>query len=579
MTKSILVSWVSFNHDPYERAKDGSYTDRSGTRTHGPTLDMLLNPVSPVRGDVQILYVLARRPPHPEPGGRAIHPREQEVVEALQQAVRELAPGVEVRPRWFEEDAAPTDHRAIFLFTARTLREIHRDHPRAEVVVNLSPGTPAMHAALLLSLQARLAGEKVRAFQGTPPDRRKTPEDAIREVPCNLLAELSKALPPDPDSLGRGGAWTIDQARSPQLKEVSSLVKRFGAVPFPVLILGSRGTGKTVVARKLRDQYREWTVRAAEPAWNFHLNCAEFGGADPNILRSALFGHAKNAFSNAGEAREGVLESAADDCVFLDEIHRMDRQAQGMLLLALQRKGTFRRLGGDKAIAARFRLLAATNVPLVELRDHLNDDFLDRISDLAIRLPDLHECPADLGEIWGSVVRSACEELCARDKTRAGVGAVEQLVNEFLPHRAMIERELTSFRLPGNFRDLEKLARRLLVAGLANDPIAPSIQKAHVVEELDRLRHDEKAIDTSLRVAGSLDEELPTKARCEAYLRAARDADANVDGSALVELWEQRLLDAAATVGGSGAKGAALLDMNPRTFNEKRKSKRSDPIA
>jgi transcriptional regulator with AAA-type ATPase domain len=65
----------------------------------------------------------------------------------------------------------------------------------------------------------------------------------------------------------------------------------------------------------------------------------------------------------------GLLEKAADDCVFLDEIHWMDPQAQGLLLVALQRNGSIRRIGGDKSTQSKFRLVAATNQPRNILRE------------------------------------------------------------------------------------------------------------------------------------------------------------------------------------------------------------------
>jgi transcriptional regulator with AAA-type ATPase domain len=356
------------------------------------------------------------------------------------------------------------------------------------------------------------------------------------------------------------------------MREVAAAVERFGGVPFPVLILGARGTGKTAVARRIRDAFREWTLKAPEQRWEFHLNCAEFRG-DPGMLRSALFGHKEGAHSTAHRDQEGLLEKAAGDCVFLDEIHWMDPQAQGLLLLALQREGTFRRIGSDKAIPAAFRLLAATNQPRHVLRERLTPDFLDRISDLVVELPELRDCREDLGDIWRSVVRRACEELCARDGTRAATsatrGRVDAMVAEFEPHHVRLERALATMHLPGNFRDLERLARRLLVAGLARGRFL-AIREEHVREELDRLRKEERA-DAELPASrgASLADELPTLARCEDHLRDVRDAGAAVGGPALVDEWERRLLVAAHAVAGSGAQAAALLGMNARTFNAK----------
>jgi hypothetical protein len=49
-TSTIGVSWVSFNNDPYERQKDGTYLEREGEKTAGPTLEFLFNPASPIAG-------------------------------------------------------------------------------------------------------------------------------------------------------------------------------------------------------------------------------------------------------------------------------------------------------------------------------------------------------------------------------------------------------------------------------------------------------------------------------------------------------------------------------------------------
>lgn len=568
--KRVAVSWVSFNHDPYEREKDGSYRERDGAKREGPTLEFLLNPASPVAGQVGRLYVLARRPRAPEPDPRRVHPTEAEVVGELLGALSALAATIEVEVFWWDTDATPTDHRDLFIGTATALVEVRRANPQAEIVVNLSPGTPAMQTVMLLALQARLAGEHVRAFQGTPPDRRRSPRDVAREVPWNLLAELA-AIPTEGEiDSRRSTEWTLERARSSRLREVAALVERFGSVPFPVLILGARGTGKTFVAQRLRDSFREWTMKSAT-GWEFHLNCAEFRG-DPNMLRSALFGHVKGAHSTAFRDEAGLLEKAAEDCVFLDEIHWMDGQAQGLLLLALQRNGSLRRIGADKPTPARFRLLAATNQPRTVLRERLTPDFLDRISDLVIEMPDLRDCREDLGDIWKSVVRRACEELALRDGTRAGGKGVHSnpssLAAEFRPHQGRIEKVVSDMRLPGNFRDLERLARRLLVAGLARGRFF-SLKEDVVREELDRLRKEERVEADQDAGDATLLAELPTQARCEDFLREVRDAGAMFSAPGAVGEWERRLLIAAHAVAGSGAQAAGLVGMNPRTFNAK----------
>jgi sigma54-dependent transcription regulator len=294
MTTTISVSWVSVNNDPYERHKDGSYIERDGEKTPGPTMEFLFNSASPAQRSKKH-YVFVRRPKTSETGGRRVHPRETDVAEELLKAIAEQKGAPEVKVIWWDTDAPPTDHRELFLFTSRALTSIRRENPRANIVVNISPGTPAAQTVMLLALQARMAGDDVRAFHGTPRDKRRGPSDAVREVPWNLLAELAATATEDDDAGSRPAAWSIEHARSPRLRDVATLVRQYAGVPFPVLIMGARGTGKTEIARRLRDGFREWTAQPVS-GWDFHLNCAEFRG-DANMLRSALFGHTKGAHS------------------------------------------------------------------------------------------------------------------------------------------------------------------------------------------------------------------------------------------------------------------------------------------
>jgi hypothetical protein len=121
MTTTISVSWVSFNNDPYERAKDGAYLERDGEKTAGPTTELLFNAASPVANRVKKHYMFVRRPRTLETGGRRVHPREVDVAEELVRDIETRRGAPEVEVVWWDTDAPPTDHREIFLFTARAL--------------------------------------------------------------------------------------------------------------------------------------------------------------------------------------------------------------------------------------------------------------------------------------------------------------------------------------------------------------------------------------------------------------------------------------------------------------------------
>jgi len=564
MAKKIAVSWVSFNNDPYEREKDGAYRKDKGMNVPGPTLELLFNENSPVFHQISTLYLFVRKPISSEQAVRSVNPHEIDVAKELETAIKEKNESITVKFIYWETDASPTDHKEIFIFTAEKLSQIRRENEKAEIIVNISPGTPAAQTALLLSLQARFAGDKVRAFQGKPIAKRRDSSDVAHEVPWNLLATLAANAPKNLTQLP--STWDIEYARSPRFREVSKQIRQYGGVPFPVLIIGERGTGKTEIARKLRSGFLDWKGEKIK-GWNFHLNCAEYQGRDGNTLRSALFGHEKGAFTGAIDRKHGLLEQAKDDCVFLDEIHLLDRQAQGLLLLALQRKGSFRRLGGSDPLQAKFRLIAATNRPRDELKESLASDFFDRISDLVIELPSLRECREDLGEIWKSVVVNACDEFVEL-ATGLAQHSAEALCAEFIPHHAEIEKAICSMNLPGNFRDLEKLARRLLSGGLTPQGRYVSLKKELVQIELSRLKREE-GVNYLKNTTGTLIDELPTYRRCLDFLQETRNAGKRFPVDIAVDELQRRLLLAAKEICGSDNKAGELLGLQQKTFGNR----------
>jgi hypothetical protein len=242
-----------------------------------------------------------RRPKRSETGGRRVHPREGDVAEEFLKAIAEQKGASEMTAIWWDTDAWPTDHREMFLFTSRALTSIRRENPRADIVVNISPGTPAAQSVMLLALQARMAGDDFRALHGTPRARRVPQRDVVHEVPWNLLAELAATATGD-DAGMRPAAWSIDHARSQRLRDAGDAVRR---VPIPGAHHGRTGHGQD----RDRPTPTRWLARADRSArvgmGDFHLNCPEFKG-DANMLRSALFGYTKGAHSQALKDEAGL---------------------------------------------------------------------------------------------------------------------------------------------------------------------------------------------------------------------------------------------------------------------------------
>ncbi|HMV59335.1 MAG TPA: hypothetical protein PKD38_19240, partial [Nitrospira sp.] len=146
----------------------------------------------------------------------------------------------------------------------------------------------------------------------------------------------------------------------------------------------------------------------------------------------------------------------------------------------------------------------------------------------------MRDCREDLGDIWRSVVINACTEFVERDSARV-LGGVEMLCAEFKPHQTDIEKGVRSMQLPGNFRDLEKLARRLLSGGLATGRYF-SLKKDLVWSELSRLKNEEgeSVVVSSME---SLIDELPTYSRCLTFLQETRNSGKTFPVNDAVDEW------------------------------------------
>ena len=116
------------------------------------------------------------------------------------------------------------------------------------------------------------------------------------------------------------------------------------------MITGENGTGKELVAREL---YRN-SMLAKQPY--IRVNCAAIS---ETLMESEFFGHEKGAFTGATERREGRFELADGGTILLDEISEIAPSLQAKLLRVLQEK-EFERVGGNKTIQVKVRVLATT---------------------------------------------------------------------------------------------------------------------------------------------------------------------------------------------------------------------------
>ena len=183
-------------------------------------------------------------------------------------------------------------------------------------------------------------------------------------------------------------------AAEPSLERLIHLAARNDDVP--VLIVGETGTGKGYVARRIH----EGSARSAQPF-------VEVNGASltATFLESDLFGHERGAFTDARQAKRGLLEVADRGTLFLDEIAELAPEVQPKLLKVLEDR-TFRRLGGTAVLRSDARVLAATHQPLAERvrSGAFRADLFYRLQVLTLSLPSLRERREELADLASALL-------------------------------------------------------------------------------------------------------------------------------------------------------------------------------
>jgi Nif-specific regulatory protein len=239
---------------------------------------------------------------------------------------------------------------------------------------------------------------------------------------------------------------------SPAVLDLFRLVRGVAADDVKVLILGESGTGKRLIARALHD---------LSPRRENAFVSIDFGVLSGDVVRSELFGHARGAFTDARQAKEGLLEEAHEGTVFLDEIDKMDERTRSMLLEFLD-TGKFRRMGETKERKADVRLISASNRNLEQdARDgRFPSELLYRLNVVTIRVPPLRERTEDIPLLAEHFI-----DLCSRERKRVITGITEDAM-----------RVLEAYHWQeNNVRELQNEIERAVVLTPSNEPIRSEV--------------------------------------------------------------------------------------------------------
>lgn len=226
---------------------------------------------------------------------------------------------------------------------------------------------------------------------------------------------------------------------SPAIDKVKEMIERVAPTDARVLITGSNGTGKELVARWLHEK----SNRSAFPF--VEVNCAAIPS---ELIESELFGHEKGSFTSAIKDRKGKFEQADKGTIFLDEIGDMSLSAQAKVLRALQ-ENKITRVGSDKDIKVDVRIIAATNKDMKkEIEANVfREDLYHRLSVILIHVPTLNERLEDIPILAEHFIAQICEEYGMPLKTISKDAIAE----------------LQKINWTGNIREFRNVIERLII--------------------------------------------------------------------------------------------------------------------
>ena len=326
-----------------------------------------------------------------------------------------------------EVDLVLTDLRMPGVDGIVVLEEAKKLWPAAEVVVITG------HASIDIAVEAMRKGAYHFVIKPFKINELRAIIDKALEK--GLLRREIQTLREQVDA-GMGAGRIVGQ--SPKIQALRETINQVSQLDCNVLIQGETGTGKELVARTIH----ELSPRAKNRFVAF--NCGVF---TEELIASELFGYERGAFTGAGKAKKGLLETAAGGTVFFDEVGELPLSMQVKLLRVLQER-TMIRVGGTEEIAVDFRVLAATNKDLkreVEAGTFRSDLYY-RLDVLTLSVPSLTERKDDIPLL----VRYFLAK-----HVQAG-----RMAPQLSPEA---ERRLLFYDYPGNIRELENIAQRMLI--------------------------------------------------------------------------------------------------------------------
>ncbi len=273
------------------------------------------------------------------------------------------------------------------------------------------------------------------------------------------------------------------------MRQQMNFARQIANAKVNVLILGESGTGKEILARAIHG----FSARSAKPFIPF--NCTAI---PRDLLESQLFGHRRGAFTGADRDQLGLIRSARDGTLFLDEVGELGLDLQPKLLRFLE-SGEISPLGEPGPIHVDVRIVAATNANLEEAvrAGRFREDLFYRLNVVKLAIRPLRERRDEIPGFVNHFVARAGEEF-QKGQLRVAEETMERLL---------------LYRWPGNVRQLQNEIRRMVALAEPNSTLLPRAISDEILEALPNLR--QLPVNGS-EIAVSLHDKLvPTLARIE----------------------------------------------------------------
>ncbi len=228
---------------------------------------------------------------------------------------------------------------------------------------------------------------------------------------------------------------------SEKIRQIKEIIEKVAPTDARVLITGSNGSGKELVAHWIHQKSQRRKGPMVE------VNCAAIPS---ELIESVLFGHVKGSFTGAYKDKKGKFEQANGGTLFLDEVGDMSLSAQAKVLRALQ-ENKISRVGSDKDIKVDVRVIAATNKNLKkEIEEgRFREDLYHRLAVIPIEVPSLNERREDIPLL--------IDYFSKKIATEQGM-PLKKFTDKAI-------KRLQAYDWTGNIRELRNVVERLLILG------------------------------------------------------------------------------------------------------------------